>query len=220
MRFHMALFALLLGIVGCTEQATPEPAVADNADSTARAENARKLAHDAYVDSLRNWADSVLGAISPRDIRSLPDTLVDQLRTWAHANTSHANNLRLISAESDRRGQARERERAAAVAQEKAARVSEFIQSSPAQCTKGTPARIQRVVRENWFWSTEILAAVSCGWVQRGMDYDQLEESLGRPRKVNRSVGAWGEREQWVYGDRGPYVYLDNGIVTSWQTSR
>lgn len=36
----------------------------------------------------------------------------------------------------------------------------------------------------------------------------------GKPDKVNRDVGSWGIRRQWIYGTT--YVYTKNGIVTSW----
>jgi hypothetical protein len=41
---------------------------------------------------------------------------------------------------------------------------------------------------------------------------------VGRPERINTTVTAAGTHEQWVYG--GDYVYLRNGIVTSFQTSR
>jgi hypothetical protein len=39
--------------------------------------------------------------------------------------------------------------------------------------------------------------------------------SLGSPNKVNRTVGAWGAREQWVY--ETIYLYFENGVLTSYQ---
>lgn len=50
-------------------------------------------------------------------------------------------------------------------------------------------------------------------WI--GMTKSMLLESWGRPNDINRTVGAWGVHEQWVFGDT--YVYLENDIVTSWQ---
>ena len=43
-----------------------------------------------------------------------------------------------------------------------------------------------------------------------------LGESLGVPYDVNRSVYTNLIKEQWVYGS-DVYVYVENGIVTSWQ---
>jgi hypothetical protein len=52
-----------------------------------------------------------------------------------------------------------------------------------------------------------------------GMPEDALVESWGTPGDINRSVGSWGVHKQYVYGNfpNSYYVYVDNGIVTSWQ---
>ena len=41
---------------------------------------------------------------------------------------------------------------------------------------------------------------------------------MGEPIRKNTTTTARGTREQWVYGN-GTYIYLENGSVTSWQTS-
>jgi hypothetical protein len=51
-----------------------------------------------------------------------------------------------------------------------------------------------------------------------GMNEVETELSWGPPLKKNRSGGAYGRHDQWVYG-AGNYVYLDDGLVKSWQTS-
>ncbi|MCM8570271.1 hypothetical protein NE848_12830 [Gramella jeungdoensis] len=51
-------------------------------------------------------------------------------------------------------------------------------------------------------------------WI--GMNKEQLIYSLGKPIDINTNVGSWGKHEQWVYGG-GTYIYLENGIVTSYQ---
>ena len=48
-----------------------------------------------------------------------------------------------------------------------------------------------------------------------GMTRDMARASVGKPRKINRSVGSWGVREQWCYN--GGYLYFDDGVLTSWQ---
>lgn len=50
-----------------------------------------------------------------------------------------------------------------------------------------------------------------------GMTKKEAELSWGKPEKVNKSVGSWGVREQWVYGYN--YLYFKNGNLTSWQTT-
>lgn len=50
-----------------------------------------------------------------------------------------------------------------------------------------------------------------------GMTECDLYASWGYPQSENRSVGSWGVHIQHVYGDFGPYVYTENGRVTSFQ---
>jgi hypothetical protein len=40
----------------------------------------------------------------------------------------------------------------------------------------------------------------------------------GEPKTVNQTLTAHGKHEQWVYGS-GQYLYLDDGVLTSIQTS-
>lgn len=53
----------------------------------------------------------------------------------------------------------------------------------------------------------------------RGMSESALVESWGKPKEINSSVGSWGTHKQYVYGG-GDYVYVENGIIESWQVSR
>lgn len=66
-----------------------------------------------------------------------------------------------------------------------------------------------------------ITSATASGKVTRGMTAAQVRSSWGDPTKINRTVGSYGVHEQWVY-DRGnfrsQYVYLENGVVTSFQS--
>lgn len=53
-------------------------------------------------------------------------------------------------------------------------------------------------------------------WI--GMSEEQLLCTLGKPKRINRSVGSWGVHKQWVYGKYGrPLVYTENGFLESWQ---
>jgi hypothetical protein len=61
--------------------------------------------------------------------------------------------------------------------------------------------------------------AVKKGLVQVGLLPEEIEASWGPPSRKNISDGAYGRREQWVYGD-STYVYFDDGKVTSWSISR
>lgn len=63
--------------------------------------------------------------------------------------------------------------------------------------------------------------AVKAGDVYVGMKAKDVRDSWGDPTVINRSAGAGGVHEQWVYR-RSPgvtqYVYVDNGVVSSWQS--
>lgn len=52
-----------------------------------------------------------------------------------------------------------------------------------------------------------------------GMRADDVIDALGNPTTINRTVLSSGTSEQWVYPN-GLYVYIENGVVTSWQDSR
>ncbi len=47
---------------------------------------------------------------------------------------------------------------------------------------------------------------------------DVLLSSWGTPSNIKKTVNAYGTSEQWVY-DNYNYLYFDNGILTSIQTS-
>jgi len=58
------------------------------------------------------------------------------------------------------------------------------------------------------------------GGVTVGMSAAQIMKSCwGKPRSVNETLTGTRKHEQWIYGD-GQYLYLDNGVLTSIQTSR
>ena len=52
-------------------------------------------------------------------------------------------------------------------------------------------------------------------WI--GMTSQMLIDSWGSPDDKNKSVGSWGTHEQWIYRKRNYYVYIENGIVSSYQ---
>lgn len=67
-------------------------------------------------------------------------------------------------------------------------------------------------------WPEWVWEAIADRVIRIGMTSKQVQLSWGQPARRNRSVGSWGVHEQWVYGDFGPYVYLKNGVVASWQS--
>lgn len=64
-------------------------------------------------------------------------------------------------------------------------------------------------------YGTEHGDKISKGQIWLGMTKEMVEDSWGKPSEVNRSVGSWGVKEQWVYYNS--YLYIRNGILTSWQ---
>lgn len=53
--------------------------------------------------------------------------------------------------------------------------------------------------------------------IQIGMTSSMVLESWGEPGNKNKSVGSWGIHEQWIY--EGEYLYFENGVLKSYQTS-
>lgn len=84
--------------------------------------------------------------------------------------------------------------------------------------------RLQRVRREarirmqEWGWSESDIALIEAKKIRIGMTPEMVRMAWGNPRSVNETINAMGKHEQWVY--RSSYVYFDDGVVTSIQTSR
>ena len=56
------------------------------------------------------------------------------------------------------------------------------------------------------------------GYYWIGMTDDMAEISLGKPIKINKTVGSWGVHEQWIYYNK--YLYFENGVLSSYQNTR
>jgi hypothetical protein len=58
------------------------------------------------------------------------------------------------------------------------------------------------------------------GGVKVGMTANQVRASCwGKPKSINETITSCRRHEQWVYGG-SQYLYLEDGILTSIQTSR
>lgn len=68
-----------------------------------------------------------------------------------------------------------------------------------------------------YYWPKNECMTVAQHKVFIGMTKQQLIASWGRPSSVNRTTTAWSNSEQWVYGSFGPFVYLEDGVVTAVQ---
>jgi len=80
--------------------------------------------------------------------------------------------------------------------------------------------RRQQYVEQRPSMDEKIKNYILAGKVAMGMTRGQVCASIGDPRHINRSVGAWGIHEQWVYGSdirRYYYLYFEDGILTAWQ---
>lgn len=66
-------------------------------------------------------------------------------------------------------------------------------------------------------WSKNDCLRIAKQEIWTGMNKNQLVLAWGQPRSIDKNVTYGSNMEQWVYGNLGPFVYIENGIVTSWQ---
>jgi hypothetical protein len=84
------------------------------------------------------------------------------------------------------------------------------------QCKEGTQGDIetQTQVHRSPPKASQSKTGVSIGMTAE----DVRNSSWGKPKSINETITTRGKHEQWVYG--GGYLYLENGVLTSIQTSR
>ena len=92
------------------------------------------------------------------------------------------------------------------------------VLSATKNICKGAEARAKRIAKAHSDWKAPGVALVACHRYAIGMTEDMLVASLGNPSAINKTQTVDGSHEQWVYGD--DYMYVDNGALTSFQTSR
>lgn len=69
-------------------------------------------------------------------------------------------------------------------------------------------------------WTDDQCELISGKRIAIGMDSEQVRTAWGKPHRVNRTFYGTRTHEQWVMSSGGgSYVYFENGIVTSIQTS-
>lgn len=162
----------------------------------------------------RAKADSILSGLTASSAVQTPDSSLAFVLKAADSMKA-LTNWQAVKREQQRRAEQRaESAKVDAVLAE--AKSSRTVEGGG--CSRATRGRALRLVQAHRGWPTEVLSAVMCGFVQEGMTAEQLKASWGAPERNNRSVGSWGVHEQWVYPSN--YVYLANGKVTSWQSSR
>lgn len=87
---------------------------------------------------------------------------------------------------------------------------------------KATASRKEQETQLYLERANKVNNAIALRRVLVGMDADEVIRAWGRPDKVNSTSSSSGKSEQWVYNGesfRNRYVYLDNGVVRSFQTS-
>ena len=87
--------------------------------------------------------------------------------------------------------------------------------------------RREYFVRSHKNISEKLQRSILNGRILLKMTREQAWATCGRATKVNTDVGSWGEHEQWVYDEKEihfkdriscpEYIYIENGIVSSWQ---
>jgi hypothetical protein len=66
-------------------------------------------------------------------------------------------------------------------------------------------------------WTKDDCLRIANRKLWAGMSKVQLQAAWGQPKSIDKNYTYGSNSEQWVYGSMGPYVYVENGIVTSWQ---
>lgn len=66
-------------------------------------------------------------------------------------------------------------------------------------------------------WPENVWKSIEEEKVFIGMTKEQAIFSWGKPQSVNNTIVPGGKSEQWVYGDTGPFIYFENGKLTSIQ---
>lgn len=77
--------------------------------------------------------------------------------------------------------------------------------------------KFEAELRERDYFSDEEMQLIADQTIKIGMREEVLRCIFGRPWSANRSVGSWGAHTQYVFRDYGWYVYVENGVVVSWQ---
>jgi hypothetical protein len=209
--------AVVLGMCALSFSSPRAPARAPSRPAmiagTAIADSVNRAAA-AAVREHRARADSILAHTASPAVARLPDST---LRLIVAGGDSASHAARYVVALTTLRTRAvRQAVDARAGAVLSSAREASTIDGK--KCDRASRDRAARLVARYPTWSDGVLAVIMCGWIQRGMTAEQVIASWGRPRDINRTVGSWGVHEQWVYGEfGGPYVYLEDGVVTSWQ---
>ena len=67
------------------------------------------------------------------------------------------------------------------------------------------------------FFTDEEMTLIREEKIEMGMRSELLRCIFGYPSDINRTVTQYGTSEQWVFRNSDWYVYVEDGVVTSWQ---
>lgn len=158
------------------------------------------------------WGTDAVGVARAELRTETARTVEADLRTEREA--ARVKEAELVAAEAERREQARRAEAAAIAA--KAAEQERERKEREASMRAGREREAAIRARR---WPPSIEKAAIERKVLIGMTTEQVTASWGRPYSINETITARGKSEQWVYGT-GQYLYFDNGILKTIQTSR
>ena len=78
---------------------------------------------------------------------------------------------------------------------------------------------VRDACKKNPSWTMDDCEAIDQKEIVIGMTGAQVLLAWGKPHSVNSTIVSGGTHEQWVYGN-GDYVYVDNGVMRSRQSSK
>lgn len=165
------------------------------------------------ADSLQAVKDAAMRAsvdslVDAKGIRNMTLKELKLTSAWATSETTRQGAVAAI-------GVAKRNERITSIYN--STKGAYFNDGSP--CTRATKSAIKALVTKYPAWPNGDVSSAACGAVRVGMTAEVMRESWGRPNSINSSTYSFGVREQWVYGS-GRYVYLEDGVVSSYQLSR
>jgi hypothetical protein len=152
-------------------------------------------------------ADSIMSRVPIGRVAKLSTDSLDMVVSVDSSSNNPKSAAWLATAE-------KERARRAA-----AARLAQIQLDAFSVCQSRHSAAVAALALKHPDWSDDAIAIVACHRVVVGMSQEQLLASWGRPEQVNRTVVGSSASDQLVYSDNN-YVYIENGVVTSYQTSR
>ncbi len=81
-----------------------------------------------------------------------------------------------------------------------------------AGCATTPESRVEKNAAVVATWPAEIQAQVKEGKVAVGFSAEQVRVALGEPDRITTLTDAKGQREVWIYSDRGPKFSFGIGV--------